>query len=172
VYHVTDARNSGLVVFYLLAISWVTVFFSLPSFHHFPAGTKALKLLSIIQSYLIFTFALVILIIAERFGNRPECNRIAVVVLFRPFSALKVGRIIGWITVGSITAVYTGITVLDFLPPSSISVRHWVARQRVREEVPEPTITPKYELKLSETSREAGISHRALQEPVSTMSHR
>ena len=167
-YDVTDARSSGLVVFYLLAISWVTVFFSLPSFHRFPAGTKALKLLSILQSYLIFTFALVILIIAERFGNRPECNRIAVVVLFRPFSALKVGRIIGWITVGSITAVYIGITVLDFLPPSSFFIKQWVARQRVRQEDPEPINIPEYELKLSETSREAGISHRALQEPVST----
>lgn len=158
------------MVFYLLAISWVTVFFSLPSFHRFPAGTKALKLLSILQSYLIFTFALVILIIAERFGNRPECNRIAVVVLFRPFSALKVGRIIGWITVGTITAVYSGITVLDFLPPSTILVKQWVARQRTRQD-PEPANPPEYVLKLTGTSQEAGISRRALQEQVSTVNH-
>jgi len=64
-----------------------------------------------LQSYLIFTFALVILFTAKKL---PECNPIAVMVLFQPFSALKASQIIGLVAVGAVTAVYTAITALDF----------------------------------------------------------
>ena len=156
------------MTFYLLAMSWVTVFFSLPSFHRFPAGTKPLKLLSILQSYLIFTYALVILITAKKFGNRSECNLIAVVVLFQPFSALKAGRIIGWIVVVAITTVYTIITAIDYLPPRVKHFKQWVARRRVgKSGEQESTSIPEQDSRLSGPAREAGTLPRRVLQPVS-----
>jgi len=147
-------------------MSWVTVFFSLPSFHRFPAGTRALKFLYILQSYLIFTFALVILFTAKKFGSLPECNPIAVMVLFQPFSALKAGQIIGLVAVGAVTAVYTAITALDFLPPSSKLVKQWVVRRRIKKDQ-EPISTPENDVRSNGTLQEASIPHRVLQQPVS-----
>jgi hypothetical protein len=121
-----DHLNSGLVVFNLLAISWVTIFFTLPSCHRFGDVARTLKILSVVQSCLVFTFALALLISARTFGSNPECNRNAVVVLFRPFSALDVGRIVGWIVVVTVLAIYGGITTLEYTPSK---VKEAIAQQ-------------------------------------------
>ena len=111
---VADMLNSVLVVFYLLLMSWVAVIGSLSFFHRFVHGTAIIKIWSIAQSYVIFAFALVILIKARTFGNNPQCNVNAVVVLFRPFSALNPGRTVGWIVTVTVIAIYTGVTVAEY----------------------------------------------------------
>jgi hypothetical protein len=118
--------NSALVVCYLLYLSWVTVFFSLPSCNRFCEDTKSLKRLSVVQSYTVFAFALVILINAKTFGNNPECNRSAKVVLFRPFSAIHAGRIAFGIVTVVIIISYTVMTAKDYLPPPPKWVRQWI----------------------------------------------
>ncbi|PVF96966.1 hypothetical protein CPB86DRAFT_786453 [Serendipita vermifera] len=101
--------QDSLVVFYLLCLSWICVYFSMP----FGKGFKALKGCFVLQSYLFFAFAFTLLAKGKSFGSRPECNPNAVVVLFRPFPALTSGRIVGWILVTSLFLVYTFITVKD-----------------------------------------------------------
>ncbi len=155
------------MVFYLLAMSWVTVFFSLPSFHRFPAGTKALKLLSVMQSYLIFAFSLVILITAEKFGNRSECNPIAVVVLFQPFSALKPGRIIGWIVIIGVATMYTIITAIEYLPPPPKQFKQWAARRRIKRDDQGPRRAQENDLRLNGSLREVAFVSRRVLQPVS-----
>jgi hypothetical protein len=57
-----------------------------------------------------------LLIKARNFGNSPECNGNAIVVIFRPFPLLRAGQIVGWI--GSCIAIifYTWVTVKDLTP--------------------------------------------------------
>ncbi|KLO17533.1 hypothetical protein SCHPADRAFT_994226 [Schizopora paradoxa] len=108
--------QDGLIVFYLLAMSWVAVFFSLPSYNRFIKSDNVLKYLSVFQSYLLFAFALAILVKGDSFGSSPECNSEALVVIFRPFSAIHGGRVVGWITVSIALLFYTFLTVSDYLP--------------------------------------------------------
>ena len=103
-------------MFYLLALSWASVFFSLPTYNRFVKSDKTLQLLSIIQSYVLFAYAIAILIKAKTFGPSFCCNQTARVVLFRPFSALHAGRIVGWIVVMSVVAVYTFLCCYDYWP--------------------------------------------------------
>jgi hypothetical protein len=126
---------SGLVVFYLLYLSWVTVSFSLPACARFPGTVKMLHFASIVQSYTVFAFAFVMLITAKNFGSSPQCNPDAVVVLFRPFSALKSGRIVGWVITVLVVAVYTGVLVKDHMPPTPKLVHQWI-QKRVTKQVP------------------------------------
>ena len=129
--HVANA-NSGVVVFYLLCLSWITVIFSLPSCHRFPDGTKILKFVSVVQSCIVFAFVLVLLIKAKTFGSNPGCNGHAVVTLFRPFSALNAGRIVGWVVVVAVIAFYSGMTVVEYLPPPPDPIQRWLVRRRVK----------------------------------------
>jgi hypothetical protein len=101
-------RCSSLVVFYLLYLSWACIHLCIPG-----TGFKVLKYCSVLQTYLFFAFALTLLIKAEKFGSHPECNRNAIVVLFRPFSALKSGRILGWVVMTCTIAIYTFISIKD-----------------------------------------------------------
>jgi len=75
------------------------------------------------------------LIKAKTFGSNPECNENAVVVLFRPFSALYAGRIVCWIVTVIVVAVYTVITVKDYLPPPPKKLYQWIQKRRVRKPV-------------------------------------
>jgi hypothetical protein len=103
-------------VFYLLALSWAAVFFSLPTYNRFIKSDKTLQVLSIIQSYILFAYAIAILIKAETFGPSYCCNETARVALFRPFSALHAGRIVGWVVVVLVVVIYTGLSVYDYWP--------------------------------------------------------
>ena len=107
---------SSLIVFYLLALSWASVFFSLPTYNRFVKSDKTLQLLSIIQSYLLFAYAIAILIKAQTFGPSWCCNGTAKVALFRPFSALHAGRIVGWVVVMLVVIIYTVLSVYDYWP--------------------------------------------------------
>lgn len=114
-------------------MSWSSVVFSLPSCHRFRSNTRILKLLSIMQSYVIFAFAFTILMQARTYGNSPGCNSNAVVVLFRPFPALNAGRIVGWIVTIIVVVIYTIMTCIDYLPPPPKYLLEWV---RVPRESP------------------------------------
>jgi hypothetical protein len=127
-----DILNSTLIVSYLFSMSWVAVITSLSSCHRFVDGTTVIKIWSIVQSYVIFAFALVILIKAQTFGNNPECNGNAVVVLFRPFSALHAGRIVGWVVTMAVIVLYTGVTTIEYWMKCREQVQLWIIRRRVR----------------------------------------
>ncbi|KAJ7476770.1 hypothetical protein FB451DRAFT_1366371 [Mycena latifolia] len=99
-------HRSALVVLYLLYLSWVTVCLSLPACARLRGNVRMLHFFSIIQNYTIFAFAFAMLITARTFGSKPECNPNAVVVLFRPFSALTSGRIVAWVITVLVVAVY------------------------------------------------------------------
>ncbi|KAJ7149169.1 hypothetical protein C8R43DRAFT_1007404 [Mycena crocata] len=127
--------HDALVVFYLLYLSWVTVFFSLPACARFPGNVKRLHFFSIVQSYTVFAFAFAMLITAPSFGRSPLCNPNAVVVVFRPFSALTSGRIVCWVMTGLVVALYTGILVKDHMPPAPKLVHQWI-QKRVTKQIP------------------------------------
>jgi hypothetical protein len=102
------------VVFYLLYISWVSVYFSLPANTRFPGKVKMLHLCSVIQSCILFAFAFAMLGTATTFGSTPKCNHNAVVVLFRPFAALDVGRILFLVLTALVVSIYGGIIYKDW----------------------------------------------------------
>ncbi|KAJ7476766.1 hypothetical protein FB451DRAFT_1243901 [Mycena latifolia] len=127
--------HDALVVFYLLYLSWVTVCFSLPACARLRGNVRMLHFFSIIQSYTVFAFAFAMLITARSFGYTPGCNPKAVVVVFRPFSALTSGRIVAWVITVLVVAVYTGILVKDHMPPAKKLVPQWI-QKRVTKQVP------------------------------------
>jgi len=101
----------------------------LPSCNRFSSDVKILKLFSVLQSSTVFAFAFAMLIKAKTFGRTR--NAIAVVVLFRPFSALYAGRIVCWIMTVIVVAVYTVITAKDYLPPPPKKLNQWIQKRRV-----------------------------------------
>jgi hypothetical protein len=134
---------SALVVSYLLYISWVTVFFSLPSSARFgskPGNVKILKMLhfcSVIQSYTVFAFVFAMLATAPTFGSTPECNPNALAVLFRPFSALNAGRILFCVLAGLVCITYTALLVNDHIaPPAKKMIR--ILKQLIIQHIPAP----------------------------------
>ena len=115
-------------------MSWFTVIFTIPTLHRFDHNVKFLKLWSIAQSYVVFVFAFILIVRAEDYGSNPECNPHAVVVLFRPFSALRGGRILGWIVTVSVVSVYSVMTGLDYFPPQpKKKVQDWITKKRNRK---------------------------------------
>ncbi|KAF8503951.1 hypothetical protein BU17DRAFT_101612 [Hysterangium stoloniferum] len=109
-------------------------------------GTKLLHLSSVIQSYTIFAFVFALLVKAETFGSDPGCNSNAVVVLFRPFIALKGGRIVGWVVAIIVLVIYTAMTVNDYSPIQQREVleKLWIQVTKLqRRPISEPTLPVK-----------------------------
>jgi hypothetical protein len=137
---------SGIVVLYLLALSWIIVIASLPSCHRFKDRATVIKLWSIVQSYIFFAFTFVLLVKAKHFGSSPECNRNAVVVLFRPFSALHGGRILGWIVTAGIAILYTAVTCIEYVLPPCKRVWRLVLKEWAKEgEAPTSALSPTFD---------------------------
>ncbi|KAH8115162.1 hypothetical protein DFH11DRAFT_1591882 [Phellopilus nigrolimitatus] len=105
--------HDAIVVLYLLALSWASVFFSLVSYNRFVKGDRSLKYFSILQSYILFAFAIAVLRTAPHFGYAAPCNSHAVVVIFRPFRALHTGVNAAWVLVTVAILVYTVSTRLS-----------------------------------------------------------
>jgi len=125
--------QDAIIVFYLLAMSWFTVVLCLPSCQRFDSGVRILKLWSIAQSVIVFAFLFALLRQAPTFGANPQCNAHAVVVLFRPFSALHAGRIVAWIASVVVVVCYTVVTVVDYIPPAPKQhVVGWIRAKRLR----------------------------------------
>jgi hypothetical protein len=150
-----DTLNSVLVVFYLLLMSWAAVMGSLSFCHRFVHGTAIIKIWAIAQSYVIFAFTLVILIKSRTFGNNPQCNVNAVVVLFRPFSALNPGRTVGWIVTVTVIAIYTGVTVAEYWMKcqGQAQLERIIRRVTIRDTEAEPNLPPLEGLEPVETKR-------------------
>ncbi|KAF7302885.1 hypothetical protein MKEN_01250800 [Mycena kentingensis (nom. inval.)] len=133
--------QDAIVVFYLLLLSWTTVTLTLPACARFPAATKhprtarsltLLHILSVIQSYLIFGFALALLGKAPTFGIRHECNSSARAFLFHPFPALGAGRIVGLVLTPTLVLGYSAVLVRDHLPPQAQDIQKWIQRKVLR----------------------------------------
>ncbi|KAJ6479548.1 hypothetical protein C8R47DRAFT_609126 [Mycena vitilis] len=126
--------HDGLVVLYLLTLSWVTGVFSLPAVAKFP-NVRLLHVFSILQSYTIFAFVFALLSTAKSFGSAQSCNHNALIVLFRPFAAFPAGRIVCLAIASVVIAGYTGLLVKDHLPPAPKAIFQWI-QKRVTKEVP------------------------------------
>ncbi|KAH8822263.1 hypothetical protein DL96DRAFT_1620574 [Flagelloscypha sp. PMI_526] len=106
--------QDAIIVLYLLFLGWVAATASLASCKRLRKEMKILELASVIQSFAVMAFAFIVLGNADRFGKRPACNQTAVAFIFRPFSALKSGRIFGWVIVALIAGCYIVMTVWDY----------------------------------------------------------
>ncbi|KAJ7624281.1 hypothetical protein DFH06DRAFT_1445953 [Mycena polygramma] len=109
--------QDAVIMVYLLSMGWVTVLASLAFCNRLSDETKVLQLVSVLQGYVILAFAFAVLSTAPSFGQVPQCNHEAVAVIFRPFSALKQGRVLGWCIVSLMLIGYTAMTVWDYLAP-------------------------------------------------------
>lgn len=118
-------------MFYLLSLSWASVFSSLPSYNRFKRGDATLKYFAVVQSYILFAFALAIIIKAPTFGATPLCNSNAQAVIFRPFSALRGGRITAAVVLSIVIATYTWLTYSDYAPQVK---RKWQERKKAFRE--------------------------------------
>ncbi|KAF7366131.1 hypothetical protein MVEN_00489900 [Mycena venus] len=105
--------QDGVIIIYLLTMGWITVIVALASCSRLSDRTNVLQLVSVIQSYLIMVLAFAVLVKAASFGDA-ECNQEAVAAIFRPFSALRHGRIFGWCMIGLMFATYTIMTFRDY----------------------------------------------------------
>ncbi|KAJ7467201.1 hypothetical protein FB451DRAFT_1402032 [Mycena latifolia] len=139
--------QDALVILYLLSMAWITVIASLASCNRLSEDTKILQLVSVIQSYLIIAFAFTVLAKGASFGQSPICNQYAVAVIFRPFSASKSGRILGWVVVGLACAIYTSMTARDYTTRVLKKIRE--SRKQVErdeasppQDCPDPLFTP------------------------------
>ncbi|KAJ7661689.1 hypothetical protein B0H17DRAFT_1094252 [Mycena rosella] len=140
--------QDALVILYLLSMAWMTVIASLASCNRLSEDTKVLQLSSVIQSCVILAFAFTVLGKAASFGQTTDCNQYAVAVIFRPFSALKSGRILGWILVSLASATYAVMTARDYMTRVLKKIRE--SRKRVEPEEssavlnqrPVPVFTP------------------------------
>jgi len=137
------ASNSALITLYLLTMSWVIVIASLSFCNRLSDDTKILQLVSVIQGYAILAFAFAVLATADNFGYSSECNHNAVAVIFRPFSALKSGRIFGWIVVSLVFVCYTVMTVRDCTAKVLKRIRaRKASRKKVENSLDPPVLQP------------------------------
>jgi hypothetical protein len=99
----------------LLSISWAAVFFALPQYNRFKHASSLVKILAIGQSYFLIIFAFVILAASPSFGNKPECNRqIIIVIFFAPIKLFNKARIAGLVLLSLVTLAYTGLLYNDY----------------------------------------------------------
>ncbi|KZP08197.1 hypothetical protein FIBSPDRAFT_1052534 [Athelia psychrophila] len=115
--------GSALVVLYLLTLCWVTNICLLASCGSIKQDVRILQLLSVLQSIVVFAFALAVLITAHTFGSNPECNTHAKLVFLRPFRVFDAGRIVGGVTCGIVLVLYICMTARDYLYPLFISIK-------------------------------------------------
>jgi hypothetical protein len=148
--------RSGIIVFYLLFVSTITVYLCSPSYNH---SSNFFQYLSIIQNYAFFVFTAVLLIMAETFGSSPTCNHRAVIVLFRPFPALPAGRIVGCIGASILLLLYSWITIRDYLPAALKRMPLLVRRRlQLHAETKTPLPRSKPDIKPNDL-REDNVTH-------------
>ncbi|KLO05372.1 hypothetical protein SCHPADRAFT_946975 [Schizopora paradoxa] len=106
--------QDGLVVVYLLALTWVSIAMSLQSRCRFARKNRVVTYLSILHFCFTLTSVIVFLAEMDHFGSSSNCNSEAVVVLFRPFRALQTGRIVGFVSIGLVLGIYAGLTFIGW----------------------------------------------------------
>ncbi|KAJ7301381.1 hypothetical protein DFH08DRAFT_1090220 [Mycena albidolilacea] len=106
--------QDAIIIVYLLSMAWITVIAVLAACNRLSDATKTLQMVSVCHSYIIISFTFVVLGKAPSFGQDPDCNQEAVAAIFRPFSALRHGRIFGWCSVSLMCLIYTVMTARDY----------------------------------------------------------
>ncbi|KAJ7145177.1 hypothetical protein C8R43DRAFT_1130235 [Mycena crocata] len=102
--------HDALAVFYLLYISWITVFIFLPSNTRFPGN----------------------LVVRESSAATPSA---ILTLIFRPFSALKIGRILFLVMTTLASVIHIALIVKDLKTPVA---KQWArVRRRVSEKIPD-----------------------------------
>ncbi|EPQ51727.1 hypothetical protein GLOTRDRAFT_117755 [Gloeophyllum trabeum ATCC 11539] len=104
----------ALVVLYLLSPSWAAIFFTMPQYNRHKKSEPIVKVLAIVQSYLLFACAFAILGNASTFGSSPECNSHLVFVIFRPFHVLNAGRNAFLVLLSIVALIYTVLLYCDY----------------------------------------------------------
>ncbi|KDQ57936.1 hypothetical protein JAAARDRAFT_193422 [Jaapia argillacea MUCL 33604] len=131
--------HDGLIMLYLLSLSWFTTLLSRSACQRIQGSTRLLQLFSLIQSAIFFAFAFALLSHADTFGSSPQCNHQASLVLFRPFKALSMGgKVFGWILASTVALAYAFMTAKEYLPPATRKVDQWIQKIRVKAPQPEP----------------------------------
>ncbi|KAF7978017.1 hypothetical protein HWV62_1885 [Athelia sp. TMB] len=125
--------HDALVVLYLLSLCWATNICALASCNSVGGDARSLQLFSVLQSVAVFAFALAMLITAPQFGSNPECNRHAVLVLFRHFPVFPAGRIVGWVVAAVVILGYMYMTFKDYLSEA----RSILGRKKKEDPLPE-----------------------------------
>ncbi|KAF7333036.1 hypothetical protein MVEN_02410000 [Mycena venus] len=110
--------QDGVIMIYLLSMGWITVVAALASCSRLSDETNTLQ--------------------AASFGaDSAECNQEAIAVIFRPFSALRHGRILGWCIIGFMFVAYTTMTFRDY----TARIKQKLQKQKAREErTPLPSV--------------------------------
>lgn len=108
-------------------------------------------MLSVIQSLFVFGFALVVLRTAPYFGQYPECNNNAVLVLFRPFKVFNNGRIAGWIICGAFMSLYMLMIYRDYLHPLFDIIKNHMAGCKTHGGYEGPALSTKRAQNLGDT---------------------
>ncbi|EJD04504.1 uncharacterized protein FOMMEDRAFT_167675 [Fomitiporia mediterranea MF3/22] len=125
--------QDAIVVFYLLAGSWLAIFLSLPSYNRFVKSDTTLQVLTILHSYIVFAFIIAVLITARTFGSTPRCNPHAVGVIFSHFPALPKGRVVAIVFACCVTCVYTVLSVVDYYKVFRRRERRRVEKEKEKE---------------------------------------
>ncbi|KDQ54255.1 hypothetical protein JAAARDRAFT_60676 [Jaapia argillacea MUCL 33604] len=103
----------ALVVLYLLIPSSTAIFFTMPTYNRLKKGSRLVKLLAVLQSYLVFTCSFVVLTLAPTFGSNSPCNDHHNFVIFRPFRVLHNGRTAFLVLLSCVIVGYTAMLVSD-----------------------------------------------------------
>ncbi|KLO09393.1 hypothetical protein SCHPADRAFT_567879 [Schizopora paradoxa] len=114
----TVTLQDGLVVSYLLAMSFLSITFSSTSYNRFIGSKKIVHVLSVIQALLIFGSFFALLAKMKSFGSSQSCNSEALVFFFRSFKALKYGQVVGSVFASIAFICYVVITWKDIRPAS------------------------------------------------------
>ncbi|KAF7983538.1 hypothetical protein HWV62_21102 [Athelia sp. TMB] len=113
----------ALVVLYLLSLCWTAHYFALASCNNAGGDARWLQRCSVLQSLIVFAFALAILISAPHFGSNPECNKHAVLVFFGHFPVFPAGRIVGGVAGSIVISGYMYTTLKDYLSKARRTIR-------------------------------------------------
>jgi hypothetical protein len=102
------------MVCYLLTGSWLAVFIALPRYNRYRNSSTVVKLLAVVQSYLVLIIILAILGASPTFGSDRACNHDRRYVIFGPMNAVHAGRKVGLTLYSILTIAYTIVTYHDY----------------------------------------------------------
>lgn len=106
--------QDSIIVSYLLLMSSTSIFVALVRYSKLESCDRKLRVLSVLQTYIILAFIFSVLGTASSFGSTPRCNGHAVIVIFGRFKLLGKGWVAVLVINIIITAYYTFITYLGY----------------------------------------------------------
>lgn len=99
-------------------MSGIALQMAFPSYHRLNLHNnhKGLEALALLQSVLLFAFALALFIDVKSFGSSPECNIDATITILFPILVVEAGRIIWLIIIIGALIIYVLMTLNDYIP--------------------------------------------------------